>query len=122
MTRLGVALSAIGGRTRRRRRYRSAIAEARRWQTAYERVVALNVRLENEIRRDRDERAESERSLTVEIDKLRAENDILNARDAMWVAWETRERERINAETARLAAAKTRSVEMPLEVNRDAEL
>lgn len=48
-----------------------------------------------------------------EIETLRGELAILTARDELWLAWEARERARIEAETARLAASKTRALDFP---------
>lgn len=51
--------------------------------------------------------------LQIERDRLQAENDILVARDKLWLQWEARERARLEAEAARETAAKMRSIENP---------
>lgn len=48
-----------------------------------------------------------------EVQQLRAEIEIFKARDELWAQWETRERARLEAETARFAASKVRSLELP---------
>jgi len=47
------------------------------------------------------------------VQQLRAEIDIFKARDELWAQWEARERARLEAETARHAAAKVRALEAP---------
>jgi len=65
--------------------------------------------LESEIQAEKERTADAERQVL----RLQAENDIFAARDRLWLAWETRERARLDAETARQTAAKVRSVETP---------
>lgn len=57
-----------------------------------------------------EERAKAAEDL---VAQLRAEVDIFKARDELWAQWEMRERARLEAETARFAAAKVRALELP---------
>lgn len=48
-----------------------------------------------------------------EVAMLQAECEIFKARDELWCKWEIRERARLEAETARMAAAKARALDLP---------
>lgn len=52
-------------------------------------------------------------NLRADTERLRGEIEILVARDELWMKWETRERARLDSETARYAAAKARALEVP---------
>lgn len=54
------------------------------------------------------------RQLTLRVDDLSGQLELLQAREELWVAWEARERARVDAETARLAADKMRSIDVPI--------
>jgi hypothetical protein len=56
------------------------------------------------------ERAEA---ASQEVSMLQAEVEIYKARDELWAKWEIRERARLEAETARMAAAKARALDLP---------
>jgi len=48
-----------------------------------------------------------------EIAMLQGEVEIFKARDELWAKWEIRERARLEAETARMAASKQRALDVP---------
>ena len=86
--------------------YRRAIAQAdataATMQQEHDDLKTLH-----ELQRERADTAEQHNT------QLEAEIDIFKARDELWAQWETRERARLEAETARLAASKVRSLELP---------
>lgn len=115
MKRLGAVCAALVAR-RRLRRCRSALAAARRLRRE---AADLTYRVDEyrERIRDLEETVEETRDRADAADRenetLRGELDVLRARDEHWIAWEARERSRLEAETARLAAAKTRALDFP---------
>jgi hypothetical protein len=120
--RLGGALSALrmASYLRLRRKYRHARAEVRRLQNELRTTRRdLTGDLERSRNTARDERtlreAEGQRAdaAEAEVVRLQAEIEIFKARDELWAKWEMRERARLDAETARMAAAKARSLELP---------
>lgn len=131
--RLGDALSATAIRAylRLRGRYRESRAEVRRlqrdlWERTREHEQQLDA--EREQHRQRELRSETlldeactyrdlyhdqAETSAAEVAKLQAEIEIFKARDELWAKWEIRERARLDAETARMAAARVRSLESP---------
>lgn len=115
MKRLGAVFAALVAR-RRLARCRSALAAARRLRREaadltyrVDEYRQRTVDLENTVE---DLRARAD-AADRENETLRGELAILRARDELWLAWEARERVRLEAETARLAAAKTRALDFP---------
>ena len=120
--RLGGALSAraVKRYLELRRRYRESRAEVRRLQRSLAsekedhrqqrnrlETQASDAQTLQQVQRERAEAAEAE------IAMLQAEVEIFKARDELWAKWEIRERARLEAETARMAAAKARALDLP---------
>lgn len=86
-------------------------AAQRRQEYASE-LERLHVQIEDAetVKALQQERADNAEAV---VQQLRAEIEIFKARDELWAQWEMRERARLEAETARLAAAKVRSLEAP---------
>jgi len=100
----------------RSRRYRAARAAARRWaaEAAEQRETIARFRERFvELTTENEELKDSVAAVDAANERLRGELDILTARDRLWIAWEGRERARIDAETARFAAGKTRALDFP---------
>ena len=115
MKRLGAVFAALVAR-RRLTRCRSALAAARRLRRE---AAELTYRVDEYRQRasDLETTVEDLRARGDAADRenetLRGELDVLQARDARWVAWHAREIARLEAETALLAATKTRALDFP---------
>lgn len=115
-----LAVLALRGYRRLRAKYRNARAAARRQRAKLEAALIEQRQREQELQTRLAESDNDRALLTSELqqmqarlDQANAEIEILEARDKMWLAWETRERARLEAETATQAAVKVRAVDYP---------